>query len=271
MFAQQFNPMMPNYMYNGMAPQQIQKFNNFLTDEEIKSLQAKKDDFNIAPTNTEIAKARCNHRSQDGTSDTLTVDPLTGKVRCSICGYEFLPLDADTSIDAIKESTSKLLDILQTIKLLFWDFPVDAAREFFQIIPYIEKIPRLYEYAANNFAKHDNPAYWSLANKNIGTIQQFQNLQNLFAGGMMFQQPMYQQQPMQPQFAPQAPAGYPQAAYAPQPNPFGGFAQPTVAYQPMTSGFQYNAQPTAPEVQPTVVAPQAPVTADTTVKQQVTL
>ena len=250
------------YGYPGMAqaPVQQEKFYNYLTPEEMESLKGKADQFSITPTSYEITRARCNHRSQNGEKDALIWDPNTGRVRCSICGYEFMPTDPDLSQDAIIEAKDKIVDLLQTIKLLFVDFNPDSAREFYQILPYIEKIPQLYDFAAKNFAKHDLNNTFFNQNYNMGTLAQFSQLQQMLGGGVvttpgyqyqpqpMYQQPVYQQ----PAYA----AGYPQQAYGYTPQPYQGFAP----------------APTQAPVAPTVAAPQAPAAAaDTVVKQTVTV
>ena len=273
-----FNGMaMPgNYQYNG---QQMPKIQNVLSPEEIKALQQQKDKFNLGLTEKESLQGACNHRSADGMKDALTIDPVTGLVHCSICGYQFKPIDENTSYDDIKAATDQVVDILQTIKLIYTDIPHDAAREYFQIIPLIDKIPQLFKYASKSFAKYDVNG-WTYNNNNMGGIQMLQNLSNMFGGGMP-QQPypnmmgMPQQNPQMAQ--PGMMAGYPNPAYqqpmgmpqmAPQQNPFGfnGASQmPQQGYQPATQGFAYQPNQTSTPVNPTATpagtAPAAP-TAD---------
>ena len=83
-----FNGMaMPgNYQYNG---QPMPKIQNVLSPEEIKALQQQKDKFNLGLTEKESLQGACNHRSADGMKDALTIDPVTGLVHCSICGYQW--------------------------------------------------------------------------------------------------------------------------------------------------------------------------------------
>lgn len=268
-------PMMGGYQYNGMG-QPVVKVQNVLTADEIKELQQQRSQFTLGLTERETKQAACNHRTIDGTSDSLVFNQVTGTATCTICGYEFRPVDADTTIDSIKEDTDRIVDILQTIKLLYTDLPGSAAREYFQIIPLIAKIPELFKFAAKNFASHENNA-WQYNNANMGGFAMLQNLNSMLGGN--FGQPQMMGQPGV--YAPQQPQmmgtpGFPQAAYAPQPgvNPFGyqGASQP--GYQPMSQGYQYNpAQGTTP-VAPTVAAPTAPApeaAADTTVTQAVTV
>ena len=215
MFDQTQNPqMMPPMMgqYQYQPQQQVHKQMNALSAEEIKQLQQERSQFSLGLTTREMLQGSCTHRSIDGMSDSLTYDPVTGVARCSICGYEFKPIEAETSLETIKDSCDTIVDILQTIKILYTDLPADAAREYFQIIPLIGKIPQLFEFAAKNFAKHE-ANNWQYNNYNMGGISMLNNLNNMFGMGMggMAPQPMYQQPMMNPQQPTMA--GYPQAAY----------------------------------------------------------
>ena len=249
-------PMMGGYQFNGMAPQATMKVQNVLSEAEIKELQSTASQFSLGLTDREMLQAACNHRSADGSSDTLVIDPKTGLCRCTICGYEFKPVDSDTSYESIKEACDRITDLLQTIKIMYTDLPAQAAREYFPIIPLIGKIPQLFQFAAKCFAKHEYNG-WSFNQQSMAGAAMYQNLSNIFGAGM---------QPMQnPAFAggfmnaPQAPNGfgYPGASQ-PQPQPFvpqGGYA-----YTPGQT----------PAAVPTVAAPVAPEAAPTdTVKQTV--
>ena len=268
MFDQTQNPqMMPPMMgqYQYQPQQQVHKQMNALSAEEIKQLQQERSQFSLGLTTREMLQRSCTHRSIDGMSDSLTYDPVTGVARCSICGYEFKPIEAETSLETIKDSCDTIVDILQTIKILYTDLPADAAREYFQIIPLIGKIPQLFEFAAKNFAKHE-ANNWQYNNYNMGGISMLNNLNNMFGMGMggMAPQPMYQQPMMNPQQPTMA--GYPQAAYgAPMGgNAFGyqGASQvPPQGYAPTNPGFQYQPTPQATPAAPTVSAPAAPADA----------
>ncbi len=253
-------PQMGGYQFNGFQAQQMPKVMNVLSDSEIKELQQSTSQFSLGLTERESLQAACNHRSADGTSDTLVFDQNTGIARCTICGYEFRPIESDVSYDTIKEAADRLVDILQTIKIMYTELPGPAAREYFQIIPLIGKVPQLFEFAAKNFAKHEYNA-WSYNNHNMGGAAMFQNLNNIFGasmGGMQMQQPQFNNAYAQ---QPGAPVGYPNPAMgAPMGNAFGypgaSMQQPQMGYAPMTQGFQYTPnQPVAPTVNAPAAAP----------------
>jgi hypothetical protein len=244
--------------YNGFGPQVAQPIKNALTEEEIKSLQQNGSSFSLGLTKTDQLRAKCTHREANGMNDSLTYDPNTGRVRCRICGYEFKPVDASTDLGAIDDAASSIVDILQTIKLLFPTLPADAVGEYFQIIPLIEKIPNLFKIAAQEALKNDvNP--YSFNSNNMGGVAMFANLMNAFGNGFMNPQQQFGQQPFMNQ-----PMGQP--FVAPQPNvpqgtPFGypGASQ-AQGYQPMTpAGYSFQV-PQQPTVAPTVAAPAAPAT-----------
>ena len=272
-------------MYN---PQQqpMQKQMNNLTPEEIQRLAKKDGQFSLRITETDALKASCNHRTADGMNDSLVIDPIDGKLRCVICGHKFNTIDPTTTKEQIEEACEMVTDILQTTKLLYINMPAEAAREYYQIIPLIEKIPELFTIAVQNYEKHQNASGWQNYGKNgYGTAQLYQMLNGGMMGGMgmqpmggYYQQPMQQftsydpvmgvQQPMQqPVYqAPgmmQAPVG----AVAPQANAFGNFGGVQQGYVPGTQQFQYQTPPqvapaaqvpyqmTAPQVQPGVTTP----------------
>lgn len=253
------------YQYNGMANQNMVKFNNPLTAEQIKRLQQKDTQFSLGLTEEEQLRGVCNHRNAEGTGDTLVYDPVTGEARCAICGYKFRPVEPDVNLDDISEDVSRIVDILQTIKLMYIDLPANAALEYFQIIPLLEKIPQLFKFAAENMTKHE--CYnWQYNNRNMGAVNMFQNLTNMF-GAM---NNMAYQQPQQPMMNPamNAPAGFPNAAYGQNPFGYNGASM----YAPGTNpGFAYTPNTAATPVAPTVAAPVAPAATDATVTQTVSV
>lgn len=289
MFEQnQYGAYQGGYNYQGMQPQQIQKFNNTLTADEIKRLRQNVSQFSLSMTDEEYLRGVCNHRSEDGLSDSLIFDPVTGQARCSTCQYSFRPIDADTSLEDIKNSVYDIIDILQTIKLMYVDLPPAASREFFQIIPLLEKVPQLFDFAAKNMTKHETFG-WQYRNQNMGAVNMFNNLQNIF-GGMAANggMPMYGQQPMgMPQQQPFYGTGYagtatpnPGFGYpgASMPQPGMGMSQqppmmspvPQSGYQPVNNGFSFTPNPN--EATKPVVAESAPEKkGETTVTQQLSV
>ena len=271
MFEQNFQQQpygMGNMMMGGMPQQNPNNYRiaSTLSPEQIKMLRDQGSTFSLGLTEEEMLRAICNHRSEDGLSDTLVYDPVTGTAKCTICGYEFRPIEPNVNFDSIKEDIKRVEDIIQTTKLMYIDLPQQAAKEYYPILGLLEKLPQLVEYAAKNMAKHDNYNYM-YDNRNMGAAAMFANLSNMFSNMSM----NYQAQPQQPNYGYyNQPAGFPQGAYQQPMNPFGfnGVApQPAPGYVPGTPGnFAYTPGATTPQPAP---ATQAAPAADATVTQTV--
>lgn len=299
-------PMGGNMYYNPTGNQMPQKIKNVLSDEEIKELQQSTNVFNLGLTEKESKQSICNHRSLDGTRDSLTYDSDTGLARCTICGYEFTPIEPNTSYDDIKRACQNINNILQTTKLLWPDMAAGAAREFYQIIALINKVPDLFGFAAKNFNRNEFNL-WDKQNT-PGGMAMLQNLYNIlganqatyFGGqpnmmgnnyggyqGTYMNQPPMGNAPMmgQPMTPPQGNFMNQPVANPAVPNPAMNMGQPSMgnpfgypgASQAPNPGYAYTpAQSTTP-VPPTVTAPAAPTPSapdakeTTTVTQQVTV
>ena len=233
-------------MGQGVVPNQVQmpKTGNWLSADKYALLQKGLSQFKLSVTEEELAKGQCNHYNLNGTSALIPDADGGGGYTCSICGTHFNPNEFDA--ESINNATQNILDILNTIKIMYLSIDPNAALEYFQIIPFIEKIPQLYNIAANDFKKYEGV-------NNFVTPQQ----PNPFN--------MYQQMVTPMTFAPmgyayQQPAGYqPQPApVAPQPAPMGynpiyGGA-PMYGYQPqpyMNTNMPNAMNPTGAPTQPT--------------------
>ena len=275
MFQNNFQQPWPQgtgYQYMGMANPTPIKRSNVLTQEEIQRLIKKENDFSLQLTETELLRAKCNHRTADGTQDALQETPVGCK--CAICGYEFKPVDIETTPESIQEAVDTVVDIIQTVKLLYATLPNEAAAEYFPIIPLIEKLPKLFDYAVKDYIKHERPNAYMYNNKGMSTMNLFNMLCNGSGMGMGYQQPYAAPQDPNmmmggmPQYNAAPFGGYPNPAFAPQ---FG--AAPVqgetngFGYYPNTTAYQYNpnmmaaapvaAQPQAAPAQPTDSLPTA--------------
>lgn len=261
-----FNNMyQPGNMYNnnigGYAPsgytQQTvapHKTNNVLTKEEIKALRKSVDTFSLGLTEEEMLRGICFHKDENG-QETLK-DNGDGTVTCTVCGYTFDPLQSCTE-DDLQRYVDNITDVLQTIKLLYIDMPTEAAREYFQIIPLINKAPKLFKIASDNFNRHENYNNYRF-NGAPNTI----NLYNMLSNGTFNTGFAPQQQPYPQQYGATPFTGAPMPQYgAPATNGF-GFGAPVapqpVGYQPVTTGFGYTPNQTNINNQPTGTLPQQP-------------
>ena len=297
--AQQYNPTMMNQY------QQRPQMTNPLTPEEFKILLTQEDCFNLKVSREEIAKAICTHKHPDkGTFAIVPGNNPAGDVTCTICHTTFYPDLVDETY--VQQATDAMLNVLQTLKYIGVDLSNDVIRQYFSMIPYIERVPKLYKAVDNTFKKYhmvnptmqqSGPNVYSMYNMLVNPAATMaspvgaypymapqQNMQNnMVAGGNPFygyqqpQQPMYgyPQQPVQqmpPQQvapSPMPPQGQPNGYYNPY---FGAPTAPVAPAQVPQTPTQQPAQaaPVAPTQVPPVPA-QQPITQDVQVNQPVQL
>lgn len=254
------------FMGPGMVPNQYQqkKTLNWLPAEDYALLQKGLSQFKLSVTKEELAKGQCNHYDRNG-NPTLVPDPDgSGGCTCTTCGTHFYT--KDFTPEEIKNATDNILDILNTIKIMYLSIDPNAALDYFQIIPFIEKIPALYNIAVQDFKRYEGiDSFVPGANGyNVNPFNIYAMMTQPGWGMVPPQQQMYgynYQQPgmMQPNMAPQGqpvapqqpmnPAGQ-QQMYSFNPNMNAGFAQQNPqfnpiygnqgTYQPQMQGFSMN-------------------------------
>ena len=227
--------------YAAAAPEsQAPIYKNPLTPEEMEIIRKGVEQFSLAISKEEFYRGICGHRDQNGVE--ALIDNGDGTSTCRICQKTFkVSMIGELEVEARMES---LLDCLQTIKLLYLDLPTEAAREYFQIIPLIEKLPEFYKLAVTNFTKHEN---WN--NQRFMGSPNTVNLYQMLAGGginAMYQNQMMNQHPLnygQPQGMPMQQQGFNPMQ---QPSPFFN-QQPQMqpGYTPMNQNYQYQPNPQA--------------------------
>ena len=244
-----------NFMGQGMVPNQYQqpKTLNWLPAEDYALLQKGLSQFKLSITKEELAKGQCNHYDrQNGMSALVPDADGSGGCTCSICGTHFY--SKDYTPEEIKMAVDNILDILNTIKIMYLSLDPNAALEYFQIIPFIGKIPELYNIAVADFKRYEGVDSFVPGQGNNGL-----NPFNVYAlmtqpgWGMNMvpnqqmgygypQQGQQMAQPQQPGMAPQ-PQVAPQQGqqmYGFNPNMQqmnAGFAQQNPQYNPMFSGM----------------------------------
>ena len=211
------------------------KVNSWLTPETINALRKDGAQFTLALSEEDIARAQCNHRNQDGTPSLNGNDD--GSCKCSICGYTFNITD-EYSIEQVEAACKCVTDILQTIKVMYISMTPEIGRQFFQIIAFMDKIPKLYKIAAQDYKKYEN-VYGMTPGMPQSAFNVFAALSNPMVG---FGVPQY--------------AGY---GTAPGMDPSAMYGQQVMGQQPQGYGMQqaFGAYPGAvvgPNGQP--VAPQ---------------
>ena len=129
---------------------------NPLTTEQMNMLKQKAPEFTLAISQIDELKAICTHRDKNG--ETL-IQNTDGSVTCSICGTTFTPMKVN--METVEQVTKSITDILETTKIMFMDIPNDVARGFFQMIPFIYKIPQMYKIANDHYSRYSNSSVMS--------------------------------------------------------------------------------------------------------------
>ena len=262
-----------NYSMYGMDPYAIgaqqypnvaqAKFSQPLTAQDMAELQNKAEKFSLSIEPIDLKRSYCTHKR----GHEIVLKPNDdGTFTCAICGETFNLVEANEEV--IKEAVKSVKDILQSIKTYYLDIPEESTMEFFPILPLLDKVPKFYQQAVNNFNKYNGAGF----NMNNDPYRQSWNLFASVVGPnanapipgynpMGYQQPMGGYQPMPQQAPVQMPGyGYQQPVYnnmAPGVNPFfagAPVAAPSVAPAPMEAT---PAMPQAPVAAPAPVAPQA--------------
>lgn len=239
---------------------------NPLTDEQRKLLATAEDSFDLKIKPEEIAKAVCTHKNtQQGVFEIVPNNnpEQPGLVTCKICHATFNPDVVNEQY--VHQAIDMVLNVLQTCKLIGVDLNDEVIRQYFTIIPLIERIPKLYKLVNNSFKKYNDPQ--ALAPQNGPNMMGMYNAMVNpavpmgmpgYGYGMGFGQPMQPtpmmnmqsqmvnggnplyQQPMQPQM--QAPFGQQQMGGYGQP-----MNQPVMNQQQVAPQQNTQAQPAAGE------------------------
>ena len=248
------NPYQNNFYATGYqtTPWQPPAMDSTLTPDEIKILKSSDPNdqlFNLNIDEKDVLRAICNHK-ENGRDVVQELKDGSGRVWCPICGAKWNPQEAEK--DEVQAAVNTLYNHMQNAK---WCgiYPINVGREYFTMIPLLEKFPALYEYGVKNWNR-----IFSQRGFNIGggsSIQyQYDSLFNrnrivnpyAYGYGMPYQpQPTY----ANPYNAMNQPVGTPAnpAINPMQANVAGG--QPQVNTQPVAPPQGYTTPP-APPVMP---------------------
>lgn len=101
--------------------------------------------------------SRCTHIDRDTTSFAVHESKnMEGYVECDICGTVFNPDIVNK--EYVKDAVDRMLNIMETIKMINIDMDVDDDDyvSFLNIIPYIKRVPCIYEKANESFKCYFN-------------------------------------------------------------------------------------------------------------------
>lgn len=254
------------------APKPNPRYTQPVTQEMSQMMLRDDDTLSVKISPIEHAKNMCTHKYPGKSAIALVEsgkDDLGQIVTCRVCGESFhIIMDDPKSIALdLQKTCDHLIDIMQSSKTMYLDIPEDFAKEFYQIMTLVSRVPKVYEKGFKNFNQYD---YTNQAQAVYPGMNSFQAVGQVIGGAAMggitpmmgqpynpgFYQPQpgYQPMPQYDQFGNpisyQQPAGYP-----PQPNaPMGPVGQ---APAPGENPFMYNAPP-APQAPAAGVNPVAP-------------
>lgn len=235
------NGMAMNGMGQPMQPQNaIPHTEDWLTPDMDSLMQKGDSQFNLAVSKAEIARGICNHYWKNG-DPAVTQNP-DGTWTCQRCHTTFDP--TPMSNEDAKMITDRFLDLINLIKIQYRSLPAEAARTYFQMYPFIEKVPKMYELACTDLNRYAN-ANNGIMNNQMGANNPYMMYASLTGtpipgygyGVPMGGYPQYGQQPMG------APVGY-----NPQVNPQYGVPNQPVQQNGMVYGNPLYGQPAQPQV-----------------------
>lgn len=208
---------------------------NALTNEEIQRLRSLRPttSLNLSVDQEEVLRAMCTHKD-NGRDVVQIVQDGSGDVWCPICGKRWSP--EQLTQEEVQSLVDRLIAQMQNTK---WagEFPVNVVREFFAMMPLIEKFPELYKYGMKNFNKFmGQNGMYSAQDANIYAMYN-----GLFSGGGAYG---YGQQYANPYQQPQMGGYYQQVAQAQQAVGGGQQANPNInpMQQPVYGAPGFNPQ-----------------------------
>lgn len=201
--------------------------NPSLTAEEMKLIATQNPSkLDITITEADKFRAICNHKDQNKIDRVVQLSDGSGDVFCPICNYRWNP--DNLSKEEVKELCDKLIAAMQNAKWV-GDYGVELTRQYFAMIPLLEKFPDLYEYAMKQFNRYCSTNGYASAN-DAAIYSQYNNLMGFSSGYGYNPQPQgYYGSTVNPQYT-QAPQ------YGMQMNPYaaqGVVQQPATNVNPM--------------------------------------
>lgn len=127
-----------------------------ISKEERNLLKSQQEMFDLNVTPEQLAYAACSHKTEDGKSYDVVPVPgaAPGTMMCRTCKAVMNPdVVTEKYVEEVKE---KFLNTLQTMKLLGVDLSNDVIRQYFSMIPYIERLPLLYKMISTTFDRYNN-------------------------------------------------------------------------------------------------------------------
>ena len=198
-----------------------------LTAEEMKLIATQNPNkLDITITEADKYRAICNHKDQNKIDRVVQLSDGSGDVFCPICNYRWNP--ENLSKEEVKDLCDKLIAAMQNAKWV-GDYGVELTRQYFAMIPLLEKFPDLYEYAMKQFNRYCSTNGYASAN-DAAIYNQYNSLMGFSSGYGYNPQPQgYYGSTVNPQYAQAPQYGMPMNPYMNQ----GVVQQPATNVNPM--------------------------------------
>lgn len=167
-------PFMGNPYVNQPAP--TPNLVSTLSEEEYKLIQnSPAKEFNITIDPKDNIRSFCNHRDiHTGQDRVQQINDGTEDVYCPICGERWNPTRLDR--EEVEDTVQKINNIMQNCKWV-GDLSIPLTRDYFSLLPLLNKLPELYEQAMNRYSKYTNQSAYTDAN-DANVYYQFNALMN---------------------------------------------------------------------------------------------
>ena len=231
--------------FAGAQPQNI-KFTQPLTKDEAAELTKSDAMFSLKVTSQDINRGLCTHK-YPGTNKFSIAETKdgTGDVVCTICGARLNP--DDLTHEKVVQIVKDFKNVMECCKLMYVNIPETVVRQLFTILPFVDKIPKLYDIAVENYSRFAPSANSTqdVYMQNSGLFNSFREITN---GGTMGY-PMYNNMGM-----PQPQMQYPNYGYQQPTTPV--MNQGGMMYgAPDTSANPFYANGVAPAPAPQTIMP----------------
>ena len=151
----------PGQSYQYAAPMAVPQNSNALTEEEmaiIAKSAPQKLDINI--NEVDNFRAMCTHK-RNGRDMVVRCNDDSGDVFCPICGARWHP--EQLTKEQVTEIVNQLISQMQNSKWV-GDLNTALVRDYYPMIPLLEKFPEIYDYAMKTFNRYLNQNGYTDAN-----------------------------------------------------------------------------------------------------------
>lgn len=226
-YGNNFNGGFNTYGMFYQPPQQITDMTQGLDRDELQKVRSKPDTtFTLKFDEVDLLRSYCTHR--DSKQFTIVSDD-EGYCTCTQCGTRFKPFEGST--DEAKRIVEDFVNLAETAKIQNITLPKDIIRQYYQIMPFVKKLPAFFDASLKVFNNLNQTGsmymgqeqngfnlYTSLVNPMAGNGYYDPAMNQYGFAGQQFTQPQYNmnmgmQQPQQQYNGMNMGMGMPQPQY----------------------------------------------------------